>query len=291
VRIGVVIAGATALIAGCGSVAYRVPGIEVQRLAQLDPMSRGDDVRVVPRAAPLSPSTAVAFEPPPPPSIVVPPPPPDPPAFTPAPAPAPAPGAREPDTLPETYDEDLPAPPPAAVDVAVEIDLPVGGRVAPPVRARPIYLTRPAPAPRRMPAVPVVVVSAGGWRGVPVHVAGRSGPPRPIATGGQRGGGLRVGGRHGGGGSGATAAVVGVVAVIGLVAALAIAAEHTQKIAEAHAFDGWVSVEPTHVIHLHYLGNRVRSVPLCDLDPADTVGLRYAVLRAADGIIQRGRPR
>ena len=60
--------------AGCASTgSYRVPGQEVQRLANLPPQERGSGIRVVPEAAPLYPSTQ-RVAPPPPPPVGVPPP-------------------------------------------------------------------------------------------------------------------------------------------------------------------------------------------------------------------------
>src|SRR5882672_11858464 len=107
-----VVAGAIAVTSGCAPVAYRVPGIEVQRLARLDAMDRGAEIRVVPRIAPLMPAL-------PPPKPVAPPPPPPP-----VPPPPPPPELSPPP--PETYEQGPPAvvvesAPVEGPDVAVDV--------------------------------------------------------------------------------------------------------------------------------------------------------------------------
>ena len=305
----VLVAGAIAVTTGCAPVAYRVPGIEVQRLARLDPLSRGAVVRVVPRTAPLMP--AVSRPPAPPPSVM-----PAPPQAAPPPPEAPPPPGPYDQVPPPVAIDDQPLVEPAqpfeavndsAVNVEVDVPVDVGVRVGPvrPTRLAPVYPARPAPAPRVVTGVavsgggggwrgsppapaprPTPTAGGGGWRGTPVSAPVRSRPGGATFGGGHR---VSVGHHHGGGGSGATAAVVGVVAVVGLVAAVAVAADHAQRVEVAHSYDGWVAVAPDHPVHLHYGGNRVRVVALADLQLDDTIGLQYAVLRASEGEIRHLR--
>ena len=300
---------------GCAAVSYRVPGTEVQRLVQVEPMERGAEVRAVPRTAPLSP--AIARRPPPPPpaayaALPPAPPPPPPGGFDPAGQAAvpPPPGAYA--TEPPPYDSDPDAT--LEVDVGVDAAPPVVVR-GPVVRVRPAPVYVAAPAPARPPRVATTVVvvpggggglrgapvapalrgspvggGGGGWRGAPLAAAAR---PRvgPAVFSGSRGGfhssGRSVGGRgHGGGGGSAAAVAVGVVAVVGLVAALAVAADHADRVEQAKNYNGWIRVAPTHPVHLHYCGDRQRVVPLCDIQEGDTLGLQYAVIRAAEGTVQ-----
>jgi hypothetical protein len=76
-------------------------------------------------------------------------------------------------------------------------------------------------------------------------------------------------------------AVLAVVVLVGLIAIIAEAAE------PGPPFDGWIRTSPEHPVHLEYAAGRKREVPLCDLQPADLVGLREARLYDSDGIIER----
>jgi hypothetical protein len=280
--------------AGCAAVSYRVPGTEVQRLAQVPPMERGAEVRVVPRDAPLHPSTAGTRPPPPPPPV----------AYAAAPPPAPAaalpPGAYA--SEPPPFDPG----PDGALELEVDVDAPPPVVVQGPVvrvHPAPVYVVRPAPV-RPPPVAPTVVVTGGGWRGAPAAPVLRGTPPRvgggwrgspvvtatrappshPVFTGHR--GGFHSSGRSGGGGGSAAAVAVGVVAVVGLVAALAVAADHADRVEKARTYDGWIRVAPTHPIHLHYGGDRQRVLPLCELQESDTLGLQWAVIRAAEGPVE-----
>jgi len=142
-----------------------------------------------------------------------------------------------------------------------------------------------APVLRGTP--PRAVVSGGGWRGTPPVTATRA-RPGPGVFSGHRGG-FHGGGRSsraGRGGGSAAAVAVGAVAVVGLVAALAVAADHADRVEKARTYDGWIRVAPTHPIHLHYAAHRQRVIPLCDLQESDTLGLQWAVIRAAEGSVE-----
>ena len=287
--LGICVAGAAG---GCASVIYRVPGTEVQRLAQLPPMSRGDEVRVVPHDAPLSPSTQQVLPAPP----IAP--------AIPAPPNLPAPSGPPGEGDEIVIDDEEAPPPPVAPGLYVDVSVPVGGRrplLPPPVapafpraapaspgtlRGSPVAsAARPAPAApsggvwRGAPVAPAPrpapVPVSGGWRGTPVSFA-----PRPVAFR------HSSGGHHGRGGGNSAAVVGGVVAVVGLVAILAVAAEHAHEVEQARTFDGWVSTPPTHILHLRYGGNLERTVPLYNLRLEDTIGVRYAFLRGGGGSVK-----
>jgi hypothetical protein len=287
----IVVAGATA---GCASTStYRVPGLEVQRLAKLPPEARGDSVRVVPETAPLYPSTERPAPPPPP--IVAQPP--APPAYGPAP-------------VEVVVVEEQPPVVVVEPGVYVDVTVPVGGghpHVAPP---RPVVEGRPPP--RVAPAPPHSVFAgtpgsgggglrgsppvtsaprAAGWRGSPVASAPRmSAPSHTSVPSRSFGGSHGTGGVHhrsgGGGGSNAAAAVGAAVVIVGLVALAAVAADSAAKAEQARKFDGWVSVNPGHPLRLHYSNNLERVVPISALQPSDTIGLQYGVLSGDDGEVQ-----
>jgi hypothetical protein len=295
--LGVLIAGAGG---GCVvSSTYRVPGLEVQRLANLPPQERSNNIRVVPETAPLYPSRQLAAAPPPP--------------IAPAPVVAPAPGPPVYDPEVVVVEEEPPvvvAEPGVYVDVAV----PIGGghpHVAPSphvVSGRPAPRVAPPPARTGWVGAPV---SAGGglrgsppvgaaprvsgWRGSPVGSVPRTSVPTHVGVprssgGGHVGGG---GGHHGGGGgSGANAAVAvgAAVAIVGLVALAAVAADSNAKADRARNFDGWVDVNPSHPLRLHYSNNYERTVPLSALQPSDAIGVQYAVLSSDDGDVELEPP-
>jgi hypothetical protein len=277
---------------GCASTAtYRVPGLEVQRLARLPPEARGTDVRVVPETAPLYPSTQ-RLEPPPPPVVA---PPPGPPMYGPAPEVV-------------VVEEQ----PPVVVEpgVFVDVTVPIGGghpHVARPPRViegRPPPRVAPPPARAGFTGTPVSgggglrgsppVTSAPrttGWRASPIASAPRSSAPGHTSVPSRSFGGSHSsgGGHHssgGGGGSNAAAAVGAAVVIVGLVALAAVAADSAAKADQARKLDGWVNVDPGHPLRLHYSNNLERVVPLSDLQPSDTIGLQYGVLSADEGEVQ-----
>jgi hypothetical protein len=313
------LAAATAVTSGCAPVSYRVPGIEVQRLAQIDPAFRGSEIRVVPRTAPLAPATRYLA--------------PSAPAASPDPEPPPPPDAVSSATrylAPPQGGE----PPPGAgpprgsepsvsevgeggVGVDVVVDRPVvvvesrvgdgrrgySGRTPAGVagaagggwRGAPaVAVSRAAPPAGAGGAWRGAPAGAGGaWRGAPVAAASRP-APAPASFGRHVGAAPRLGGRsaghRGGGGGAVAAAAIGVVAIVGIVAAASIAEDHARRAEAARNYDGWVSVAANHPLHLHYGRDRVRVVPLCNLRLEDTVGLQYAVLRASEGEVEHGRP-
>ncbi len=284
--LGAIVAG---LGGGCSTVSYRVPGLEVQRLANLPPYARGADVRVVPDTAPLYPSTQRPAPPPPP--VVAPPP--GPPAYG-----------------PEIVVEDEP-PPVVVVEPGVYVDVavPIGGHrpyAAPPPRGvgtRPPARVAPPPARAGFTGTPVsggglrgsppaTTPSGGGWRGSPVASTPRAPSPGRSSVPSRSGGGTHStgGGHHGGGGSSADAAIGAAVLVVGLVAIASVAAENAAEADQARTFDGWVNVEPSHPLLLHYSNNYEIKVPLNELQPRDTIGLQYGVLLADDGPVQLKPP-
>jgi hypothetical protein len=76
-------------------------------------------------------------------------------------------------------------------------------------------------------------------------------------------------------------AVLAVVVLVGLIAIVAEAAQPEP------AFDGWIRTSPEHPVHMEYAAGREREVRLCDLQPADLVGLRAATITDFDGSIER----
>ena len=295
--LAVIVAGASA---GCATASYRVPGLEVQRLAKLSPEERGTDVRVVPQNAPLYPSTQR-----PEPIVVSPPvvaPPPGPPVYGPSPE--------------VVVVEEQPAVV-TGPDVYLDVTVPVGGghphsHGAPSphvIEGRPPLRAAPRPASSGFKGMPVSgggglrgsppVTSAphlSGWRGSPVGSAPRMSTPSHTSIPTRSfGGSHSSGGGHshssGGGDAGAVIAVVAVlIVVVALVALVAVAADHAAKADRARKFDGWVNVNPGHPLRLHYSNNTERIVPLSQLQPSDTIGLQYGVLSGNDGDVQMRPP-
>jgi hypothetical protein len=260
----------------CATATYRVPGLEVQRLASLPPPARGSGIRVVPETAPLYPSTQVPAPPPPP---VV--------------APPPGPPAYDPGVVVAAD----PQPPAVVVEpgVYVDVEVPIGGghpRVAPQPRViegRPPAAVAPPPARAGFVGRPVssgggfrgsppaaAAPTGSGWRGSPVASAPRASVPKSSGGGGHHGGG--------GGGSNAAAAAGAAVAIVGLIAIAAVAADDAAKADHARKFDGWVNVDPSHPLVLHYRNRYERRVRLSDLQPNDTIGVEYGVLEADDDV-------
>ncbi len=290
--LGALVAGASG---GCVvSSTYRVPGLEVQRLANLPSQERSNSIRVVPETAPLYPSRQLAAAPPPP---VV--------------APAPGPPVYSPEVV--VVEEE----PPVVVaepGVYVDVVVPIGGGhsyVAPPphvVSGRPAPRLAPPPARTGWVGTPVsgggglrgsppagAAPRVSGWRGSPVGSVPRTSAPTrvgvPRSGGGVHGGG--GGGHHGGGGGGGANAAVAVgaaVAIVGIIALAAVAADSNAKADRARRFDGWVDVNPSHPLRLHYSNNYERTVPLSALQPSDAIGVQYAVLSSDDGDVQLEPP-
>ncbi|HVZ87974.1 MAG TPA: hypothetical protein VHG72_13470 [Polyangia bacterium] len=226
---------------GCASVEYRVPSWEVQRLTELPPEVRGDEVRVIPAGA------------------VVPPPPPAPVA-------------------------DVDPPPPSDVDVDVEfppseVVVAVSPRVVV-VPPHPIVRARPVGAPPTGGGRS----AAAGWRAAP---SASHGFARAAPVGGHHASATHV--RSGGGGghlSSGAGAAAGAVALVGLVAIMADAAITAAQADAARAYNGWVAVDPGHLIRLFYKGNLGRIVPLASLGPWDLTGLEDAMLLEDDGHVE-----
>ena len=269
---------------GCGYSTYNIPPAELQRLTQLPPSQRGEHVRVytdgvVPAAAPSPPVTAPS--PPVAPAPAIPPP-------TAPPTPQPPDASVNGQSLvePEQAEEVVvPIVEPAQPSVVVAVDLippapvpPPHMRPAPP-RLHPVA-TRPntpppvATAPRPGPRLPV----SPGHGALPAS-AGRG--PAPIVHAGHGAAGLHHSGGGGGGGGSAAAvgAVVGAVVLVGVMVALANASEPV-------LFDGWIHTDSEHPLHLIYTSGWEREIRLCDLKPADLVGVRSAVMYNTEGAIQ-----
>ncbi len=247
-------------LAGCATVEYRVPSSEVQRLAQLPPAARGSEIRVVPASTPVGPPlTAADLAPPPPP----------------APVAAPPPGP------PPPVQQEIPPPPDEAPICA---DVEVG---PPPVVEVPRVVVVPARAPLvpppafRQPIAKAPVVRPTVVRPPVFH------PPVVRAPAVHHGG--SGGGHHGGGGGGGAVAIAALIVLpIVVIAIIAnAAAEANARAADAAAFDGWVSVDPDHLLRLHYGGATERVVPLTTLTPSDLIGVRYGILRDRDGAVTR----
>jgi len=309
---------AAILLPGCGTSIYTIPPAELQRLTQLPPSQRGDHVRaftpdVVPKNV-APPSQPVALPNPPPVAPV------QQPVLTPPPPEMVATAELPPD--PFGPDEiDLPEPPMPGIVVAVDAGprapahpSTAQARPSPPARTPPPAAARtsvPPPAPGRIatPSAParasvptsapsrIATPSVAGRASVPPAAPGHFAPPAatphlpvspvrtsvPVSrpTGGRLPGSSHS--FHSGGGS--PDAVVGaVVAVVLLVGLIAVIAEASQP---GPSFDGWVRTSPEHPVRLAYGSGREREVRLCDLQPADLVGVRAATLYDADGIIER----
>lgn len=292
--LGALVAGASG---GCVvSSTYRVPGLEVQRLANLPPQERGNSIRVVPETAPLYPSRQLAAMPPPPPVV----------------APPPGPLVYGPEVV---VVEEAPPVVIAEPGVYVDVAVPIGGghpHVAPPphvVSGGPAPRVAPPPARAGWVGTPVggggglrgsppvgAAPRVSGWRGSPVGSVPRTSVPTHVGVP-RPGGGVHVGGggggHHGGGGGGGANAAVAVgaaVAIIGIIALAAVAADSNAKADVARKFDGWVDVNPSHPLRLHYPNNYERTVPLSALRPSDAIGVQYAVLSSDDGDVQLEPP-
>jgi hypothetical protein len=261
---------ATALVPGCGYSTYVVPPAELQRLAQLPPARRGDHVRVytpgvVPVTTPMPPVAAVPV-PPPAPQPTLPPPGP---VANGEPTGDPAP----PDVV---YDPD-PEPSQPAVVVAVDIAPP-----GPPLRAR-LAPARPLAIAGR-PGVPTPSVGHGGPTSVarlPSSLPARGSAPAFHPGGGHvHSGGSGIHHSGGGGGGAAVGALVGAVVLVGLIAAVA-------ESSEAPPFDGWIRISPEHSLHLAYQSGATRDMRLCDLKPADAIGVSSACLYSTGGNVER----
>jgi hypothetical protein len=269
---------ATLLASGCGYATYNIPPAELQRLSQLPPSQRGNHVRVytpglVPAATPeaqvaAAPPALPAALPPAPPSV-------------PPPLPDAGAGSEPIDPLipPEVVDlsdsQSDPLSPPAFVSVNIAPPMPMHAPRPPlhvlPAPARPLAVGRPSvprpsfghiPAPRAFPV-----------HGAAPAVHGVGGHPHV-------GGGLHHSGGGGGGGGAAVGALVGAVVLVGLMVAIAEASQPTP-------FDGWIRTSPERALQLVYQSGSTREVRLCDLKPADTIGVRSASLDDMDGSVQR----
>jgi hypothetical protein len=259
---------ATLLAPGCGYSTYNIPLAELQRLSHLPPSQRGNHVRVytpglVPAATPeleitVAPVAAPAALPD---------------ALSPAPLPFPSPP-------PEAATESEPINPPIPLEV-VDISVPQFDPLSPPAF---VSASAAPPAPARMstpiagrPSLPRPSLGhVSAPRAFPVHGAA----PAFHASGGlPRLGG---GGHHSGGGGGGAAvgAVVGAVVLVGLMVAIADASQPTP-------FDGWISTSPEQTLQLIDRSGSTREVRLCDLKPADTVGVRFASLDDMNGSVRR----
>ena len=259
------------LLPGCGSSSYTIPPAELQRLTQLPPSQRGAMVRaftpgVVPKqvAQPNPPVAAV------PPSLL-----PTPPAPTLAPPPPNVPASGEIVDDPFGPDPvDLPDLGPPAPAIVVSVD--VGAPAPYPPAAR----VRPSPAPRTPPTAPARIAAPTATPHSP-GFSGRGSAPTPRPAGGHS---TSSSASHHSGGGGAEAAVgvlVGAVLLVGLIAAIAEAAD------PGPSFDGWIRTAPEHPVHLEYALGPERKVRLCDLRPADLVGVRTATLYSFDGKIEQ----
>jgi hypothetical protein len=277
---------ATLLAPGCGYATYNIPLAELQRLSHLPPSQRGSYVRVttpglVPVATPelqviAAPAAVPAAPPPAPPSL--PPPPPESVAGS-EPSDPPVP----PDVVDLSVTQFDPLSPPAFVSVNVEPPTPVvsvrsapQARVQPP--APPLHV-RPAPA--RMPPLAVGRPSAPrpSLGHIPAPRALHGAAPAIHAIGGHPN--LGGGSHHSGGGGGAAVgALVAAVVLVGLMVAIAEASQPTP-------FDGWIRTSPEQALQLVYPSGSTREVRLCDLKPADTVGVRSASLDDIDGSVRR----
>ncbi|MGA7741703.1 MAG: hypothetical protein ABSF35_04365 [Polyangia bacterium] len=297
-------------LTGCGSSSYTIPPAELQRLTQLPPSQRGDHVRaftpgVVPmQVAPPSPPAAVV---PPSPSAT----PPSPPSATSAVEPPPPPplpdtaagGDLPPDPFgPDEVDLLAPEPPGPAIVVAVDAGprAPVhppaaparpspAPRISPPAPARtsvpppaPGHVVAP-PAPARTsvpPPAPARIAAPATTPRLPASPA-RGTTPVPRGSGGHpRGSSVSFPSGHGKGDA-VAGAVLAVVLLVGLVAVVAEAGQ------PGPAFDGWIRTSPEHPVHLEYAAGRERKLRLCDLQPADLVGVRAATIYDLDGNIGR----
>jgi hypothetical protein len=263
---------ATLLAPGCGYSTYNIPPAELQRLTQWPPSQRGEHVRVyTPGLVPATtPAVAVTAQVPTP-------------TVQPAP-PAPeamVPGERVDGSIPagEVY---LPEPEPTAPPVVLSADIaPPDFVPVPPVRPRTAPTRFPPPASARPSVRPPVSGQVIAPRAIP-HLPPSASPraaPVVHASGGHMGG---LHGPHHAGGGGGGAAVAAVVGAVALIALVAIIAENS----EPKPFDGWIRTFPEHPVKLTYTSGLQREVRLCDLKPADIVGVSSAVLHDIHGSIE-----
>lgn len=278
-RLGLWIAAAAMLAsASCATSTYRIPGAEMQRLAQLNGAERGRLVRVMPVDA----STANLGP--------VPAPPPDPPP------------ADEPD---ESEDDE-----PVVIDTDPTLHADIALDVSPgPRSVARVPDHRPIPTVRRTGGPPSVRSSGGGFSppvvtpviraapiggGVPLPrgggFAGRASSPgiaRIPAPRVHGGGGHSGGGHSGGGFSGGDAigALVAVIVIVGLVAIIAEAASEPPP-----PFDGWAQISPDQPLHLRYRYGTERVIKLRELRPVDLVGLRDTIVMDSEGTLIRLPP-
>ena len=262
---------ATLLAPGCGYATYNIPPAELQRLSHLPPSQRGNHVRaytpgLVPAATPEAQVAATPAAPPPPV------PPPDGVASG-EPIDAPIP----PEVVDLSIPESDPLSPPAFVSVNLAPPVPMHRQAPPlPLRPAPAHLPPLAVARPRLPPPSLGHIAAP--RALPV----RGGAPA-VHVGGHPhlGGGLHSSGGGGGGGGGAAVgALIGAVVLVGLMVAIAEASQATP-------FDGWIRTSPEQTLQLTYESGRAREVRLCDLKPADTIGVRSAQLDDLDGSVER----
>jgi hypothetical protein len=290
--------------AGCSTATYRVPGLEMRRLAYLPPAERGAYIRVVPcddstRAqgvvvapAPVPPAPLPAFAPPPvianragAVAALAPPP------FDPASA------------VPVVEVEAPPTEPELVIQPSIVVE---GGRYSPRdgrsggvPRQRTAPAFSPGPTPVRGPppisaaplragisasaSAPAVRGSAGALSSPPVMAAVPRGRVSASSTSGSpvHSRTSSSGGGHSSSvdGGDVIIALVAVVTIVGLVALIA-------SSATPHTFDGWVRTGSKHPLHLSYANGASRVIALEDLRPPDLVGLRDTRIDGVDGSVE-----
>ncbi|HEY4186023.1 MAG TPA: hypothetical protein VGP07_13195 [Polyangia bacterium] len=275
------VTAAAGACASCATSTYRIPGGEMQRLAELNVAQRGAAVRIMPHD-----ESSIAY------------------AAVPEPVAPPAPpiaaatseaersrDATEQDTtddgeLPDRWTDDG-----TRVDMQLQMDGGSGGNVPaspraghaasgtvhPPVHPRTIAMggTSPARAPtavfRGSPGGP-------GMARIPAPVHAHGGSFHGHGGGGHGGGG---GGSFSGGGNG-VALLVAVFLVVGLVAIITETAT-----AEPPPYDGWASISPDHPVHLIYGPGAERVIRMRELRPDHLVGLRDTVIKDSEGRLHR----
>jgi hypothetical protein len=52
-------------------------------------------------------------------------------------------------------------------------------------------------------------------------------------------------------------------------------------------FDGWIRVEPDHLVHVIYGSYRERSIPFSRLRATDIAGMRHAYVRSREGTVTK----
>jgi len=262
----IVLAFFVQLTTGCLSNEYRIPGDELQRLAQTPPEVRGHHVHVVQSLGDRR-SEAIPYHAPPPPPPELPPPAPE------QPAPPPdgadwAPGEGDQPVADDGWDGD---------DSGGQININIDGS-----GSGPGHVHHGHRVPDGMRGNP----SSGGWRGSPAQAGGvRGNPPSAwrgsppsgghgggVAHGGGHSGGVHVGGgggsSSGGGGGGGGGEALVVIAVV--LAVVAVVAGVSLVASEGMRFDGYAELAPEQTIHLkgEYVGSN-RDVALADLTPQD----------------------